>query len=87
MPAILSHHLFGRSVLARNNNRSFATRNARDAFLLGNQGPDPLFFVTRSLALADAKRLGSRMHSDPERIVQYLEAWRGVLGHNFAKKG
>lgn len=81
MPAMLTHHLFGRSVLARSNNQKFATRDARDAFLLGNQGPDPLFYATRSFAMAQVKTLGSRMHDNNENIVAYLEAWRGILDH------
>ncbi len=77
MPAILSHHLFGRTFLARENNRAFMTRDARDAFLLGNQGPDPLFFATRTPSLVTIKTLGSCMHT--ERIEDYLGLWREML--------
>lgn len=77
MPAILSHHLFGRALLARENNSAFMTRDARDAFLLGNQGPDPLFYATRTPALVRIKTLGSRMHH--EHIEEYLQTWREML--------
>jgi len=77
MPAILSHHLFGRAFLARQDNRPFMTRDTRDAFLLGNQGPDPLFFATRTPLLVNTKILGTHMHH--EKIEEYLETWRNRL--------
>jgi hypothetical protein len=79
MPALLSHHLFGRAILARQNHRVYTTRDARDAFLLGNQGPDPLFYATRSLALVNIKTLGSRLHN--EHISTYLKVWRELLAN------
>lgn len=78
MPAILSHHLFGRTLLAREGSRAFMTRDTRDAFLLGNQGPDPLFYATRTPSLLDMKSMGTRMHEAP--IEDYLEEWRAILG-------
>lgn len=83
MSALLSHHLFGRALLARQDNRVFMTRDTRDAFLLGNQGPDPLFFLTRSRALVTGKKLASRMHR--ERIEEYLEMWRDTLERRYFK--
>ncbi|MDR3137124.1 MAG: zinc dependent phospholipase C family protein [Coriobacteriales bacterium] len=74
MPAIVSHHIFGRSLLPDLDAGFCQTRDARDAFLLGNQGPDPLFFATRSLALVRIKKLGSLMHR--ERIEELLGVWR-----------
>lgn len=83
MPAILSHHLFGRTLLAQKNNRAFLTRDARDAFLLGNQGPDPLFYGTLSTRMINVKKLGVSMHR--EGIDTYLEAWRELLDHHHIK--
>ncbi|MDR1088833.1 MAG: zinc dependent phospholipase C family protein [Coriobacteriales bacterium] len=77
MPALLSHHLFGRALLARENNRTFMTRDARDAFLLGNQGPDPLFYAVRTPYRLNITRLGMRMHH--EHIDAYLALWRDML--------
>ncbi|MDR1358422.1 MAG: zinc dependent phospholipase C family protein [Coriobacteriales bacterium] len=77
MPALLSHHLFGRALLARENNRAFLTRDARDAFLLGNQGPDPLFYAVRTPYLIGITNLGMRMHH--EHIKEYLGIWRDML--------
>ena len=80
MPAILSHHLFGRAFLAREDNQAFMTRETRDAFLLGNQGPDPLFYATLTPSLVGIKKLGSRMHR--EHIEKYLSAWQKMLEYS-----
>lgn len=78
MPSLLSHHLFGRTLLARQkNNAAFMTRDARDAFLLGNQGPDPLFYAVRTPAVLNTTYLAQCMHS--KRINEYLEMWRVML--------
>ncbi|MDR2036202.1 MAG: zinc dependent phospholipase C family protein [Coriobacteriales bacterium] len=77
MPALLSHHLFGRALLARANNRTLLTREARDAFLLGNQGPDPLYFATLSPRFLKIKSLGAHMHS--KKINEYFSVWRDML--------
>lgn len=37
-------------------------RAIRDAFLLGNQGPDPLFFAWRGFQFVQIKKFGSRIH-------------------------
>lgn len=77
MPAILSHHLFGRALLTRQNDPAFVTREARDAFLLGNQGPDPLFYATRTPSMVAIKKLGVSMHR--EYIEDYLKMWQEML--------
>ena len=74
MPALLSHHIFGRSLLPKLDADFRLTRDQRDAFLLGNQGPDPLFYATFSTRLVRIKTLGSRMHN--EHIEDYLALWR-----------
>lgn len=77
MPAILSHHLFGRALLARQASEKFLTRDERDAFLLGNQGPDPLFFAVRTTAVKSSVALARAMHH--AHIDEYLELWRKTL--------
>lgn len=62
MPAIITHHLFGSTVHARLGDDAFPTNDQLSAFLLGNQGPDPLFFSTVSRQLITAKKLGTAMH-------------------------
>ena len=45
MPAIITHDLFGKDVYGKTFDTIGGSRDAAEAFLLGNQGPDPLFFV------------------------------------------
>ncbi|MDR3052754.1 MAG: zinc dependent phospholipase C family protein [Coriobacteriales bacterium] len=74
MPALLTHHLFGTSVLSQLGGGAFPSRNERDAFLLGNQGPDPFFYTLFSPALVDLKRFGSTLHH--EQVDASFEALR-----------
>lgn len=83
MPAILAHHLFGRALLARYEKQTPLTREVRDAFLLGNQGPDPLFFAVHPAYLMSTKSLARRMHR--EGIEEYFEAWRNMLNRSAIK--
>lgn len=62
MPAIITHHLFGTAVQARLGENAFPTNDELCAFLLGNQGPDPLFYAVFSRRMVDVKKLGSTMH-------------------------
>ncbi|MBQ9068632.1 MAG: peptidase [Eggerthellaceae bacterium] len=58
----------------------FATIDERDAFLLGNQGPDPLFFAAIHPALHSFRSLGSRMHKEHTTdLVRALHRSLGVL--------
>ncbi len=46
MPAILTHDFFGKDAFEIAAGKlGFATLEEQEAFLLGNQGPDPLFFL------------------------------------------
>jgi hypothetical protein len=73
MPAILSHHLFGRSVLLASKGKAYTSRDERDAFLLGNQGPDPLYYGTLSPHVVGIKTLGARMHTlHVEQTIEFM---------------
>ena len=52
MPALITHDFFGRDVYDRLYTFIGGSRDEADAFLLGNQGPDPLFswYSVRSCA-------------------------------------
>lgn len=66
MPAILTHDLFGQDALGSAlETVSLATQDERDAFLLGNQGPDPLFYLVAAPPLEVFEELGSTMHVMP----------------------
>ena len=46
MPAILTHDFFGKDAFdIAAGKLGFSTMEEREAFLLGNQGPDPLFYL------------------------------------------
>ena len=48
MPAIITHDFFGRDVYDALFQTIGGSRDEADAFLLGNQGPDPLFYAAVS---------------------------------------
>ncbi|NLG10493.1 MAG: hypothetical protein GX562_03030 [Coriobacteriaceae bacterium] len=74
MPALLSHHLFGKTVVSKMGGGAFPTINERAAFLLGNQGPDPLFYALFTPAMREVKRFGSVLHS--ERVDMTIDVMR-----------
>lgn len=76
MPAIITHDQFGKSALERGLAAPFAADlRQREAFLLGNQGPDPLFYCVANPALIEFRSLGSRMHREkPSALIAALAA-------------
>ena len=84
MPAILTHDLFGRSVLDDVSDLlCFGTQDERDAFLLGSQGPDPLFYIVCDPLMHKWVRLGHVMHeSRPAALLAAMrEAAECLAGH------
>lgn len=77
MPALITHDTFGRDVYDRRHSFIGGTRDEADAFLLGNQGPDPLFYSVLSPRLHAVHRLGNRMHN--EKPSELLEAFKQSL--------
>ena len=63
MPALITHHLFGEEAAGRIPHEITSDALAYTAFILGNQGPDPLFFRFRGLDAPAAHELGQRMHA------------------------
>lgn len=70
MPAILTHDLFGRGVL-EDVVSLLALRSAgeREAFLLGNQGPDPLFYLVVDPLMHKWSPLGNALHKTSGTVV------------------
>lgn len=64
MPAILTHDFFGKDVYAELFETIGGSKDESDAFLLGNQGPDPLFYSFANPRLQAFGRLGSIMHAE-----------------------
>ena len=63
MPGIATHYIFGLEVYRELSHEIGASVRQRDAFLLGNQGPDPLFYLMVSPLAKNLRGLGSTMHS------------------------
>ena len=64
MPAIITHHLFGTDVYGELASIIGSEDAARDAFLLGNQGPDPLLFLRVFPLGAFVRKIGGLMHAE-----------------------
>ena len=80
MPAIMTHDFFGKDVYAANESLIGASHDERDAFLLGNQGPDPLFYLVISPRYKDYFALGSDMHHiAPSELLAALKESLCVL--------
>ncbi len=77
MPAIITHDTFGRETYDELHSLIGGSQDEVDAFLLGNQGPDPLFYSVTSRRLRSVHRLGSRMHC--ERPSELLVAFKQSL--------
>lgn len=72
MPAITMHDVFGRETLLRNPRIIGDSTDEHDAFLLGNQGPDPLFFLRLTPHLAHESKLGTAMHERNTAKLIYM---------------
>jgi len=81
MPAILAHDIFGRSALEHLPAEADVSKNAlREAFLLGNQGPDPLFYLPEEILTDAYRHLGRTMHHlRPALLISNLHDAIGML--------
>ena len=81
MPAIITHHIFGEDVLRTLPAGMVEGEEEVLAFLLGNQGPDPLFarFSTVPSVAVRCRRLGHAMHDG--RVVEAAFAMRDGVSH------
>lgn len=63
MPAILTHDFFGRDAIDTVSAQvNLISKDAHDAFMLGNQGPDPLFYLVIEPRISKQSRVGDLMH-------------------------
>lgn len=62
MPAIITHDRFAHEMLELPATSFISSTEEKNAFLLGSQGPDPLFFCVVTPHLAPYRNLGSLMH-------------------------
>ena len=80
MPAIVTHDTFGRSALSLIGEAVGTSTDCVEAFLLGNQGPDPLFYVAVDPTLSAWKRMGSRLHREcTDEVLAAMRAAVSIL--------
>lgn len=65
MPALLVHDFFAQDAFGSAiESVNLYTPDERDAFLLGSQGPDPLFYLLLMPPLEEFRKLGHQMHDE-----------------------
>lgn len=80
MPAIITHDTFGQDLYRLLYQFIGESRDEFDAFLLGNQGPDPLFYCVAVPRLHKISPFGSTMHSDkPTELLTALKQSLSIL--------
>ena len=74
MPAILTHDFFGRDAAETVSSQvNLISKDAHDAFMLGNQGPDPLFYLIIDPRIGKQSRVGDLMHhARPAKLLLSL---------------
>ncbi len=73
MPAVITHDMFGQDVLDAVREHIGDSLASRDAFMLGNQGPDVFFFGNLNPRIAKAWGIGTRMHREkPDELLAGL---------------
>ncbi len=88
MPALITHDTFGQDVYDRIRGTVGARRDETEAFLLGNQGPDPLFYSILVPRLRAFNRLGTIMHSEkPNQLLAALKNSLAILDENELRIG
>ena len=65
MPAVITHDFFAQDAFgAAQAVHAMPTRDERDAFLLGSQGPDPLFYLPPVSAMKEFSQLATTLHHE-----------------------
>ena len=82
MPGIATHYVYGLEVYRELFPEIGAGVAQRDAFLLGNQGPDPLFYLVVSPLAKRLRSLGSTMHAQktPELLHAFHRCFVSAAG-------
>ncbi|MEC4271679.1 zinc dependent phospholipase C family protein [Adlercreutzia sp. R25] len=77
MPAIITHDLFAKDIYGDTFTSVGGSRDEAEAFLLGNQGPDPLFFIAPDPRYRRVGKLASTLHRT--RPAEFLVALKGAV--------
>ncbi len=83
MPGIVTHYTFGIDVYAGLVEVIGESPAALDAFLLGNQGPDPFFYLRATPMTHELRRIGQTMHR--RKVPELLVALRDHLVNGSCK--
>ncbi len=88
MPAIITHDTFGREIYNELSEFIGNSRDEANAFLLGNQGPDPLFYAITDPRYLNLNHLGSIMHRQkPSEIIAAFKDAISILDEPDRKIG
>lgn len=80
MPNLITHDILGRDVYDKQFQFIGGSRDEADAFLLGCQGPDPLFFAALTPTFYNYRNLGTTMHSrKPTELISALKQSLSIL--------
>ncbi len=80
MAAILTHHLLGDELYTDHFRTIGQSRREYLAFLLGNQGPDPLYFAVLKPTHVSYRQLGTSLHNhDSELVLDALKRSLAIL--------
>lgn len=84
MPSLITHDYFGREFLSRNQETSTWITDQKDAYLLGNQGPDPFFYAVITPRFYHYTGIGSLLHAQKptEFLVSLSRACKKLSGTN-----
>lgn len=80
MPAIITHDLFAKDIYNETFEQVGGSRDEAEAFLLGNQGPDPLFFAATDPRYVAWAKVGSAVHRarPAELLLAFKQAVPGL---------
>ena len=71
MPAIITHDFFGHRAYEKHSSHVGYSFDEHDAFILGSQGPDPLFYLIVNPLLKDQSSLGGALHAEKPASVLF----------------
>ena len=74
MPAVVTHNYFGTCAYSLIREQVGDSKDCLEAFLLGNQGPDPLFYLVMDPSLSEWTPYGTHLHR--EKTDDVLVAFR-----------
>lgn len=77
MPSMITHHFFAEELYEQLFEKIGTSKDEYDAFLLGSQGPDPLFYLYSNPSLVKHIDLGHLMHR--EKTNELLVALKNSL--------